>query len=143
MATPVGVFAQVSGATVKVTQTLHSDGTQTVLRSDLNEHQAEATLLDVSKKVLQRTVYTLDDQGQYLAAAIYNGNNKLLMKSTYKRDSSNRVFEQLDFTADDQLLRRLAFEYDSRGKLMRVRTFDPAGNDITPASSNSSKSRSR
>jgi len=130
---PLALLAQEGGAAVKVTSTLHSDGTQTVLKTDPDSHTAESTLLDAAQKVLQRTVYTLDDQDQFATASVYDGNGKLVFKSVYNRDDHNRLTEQLDSNAADKLLRKLTFEYDNYGKLVRVRTFDPAGNETTPA----------
>ncbi len=140
---PITLFAQDGGAPVKVTTTLHSDGTQTVLKTDPDARTAESTLLDAAQKVIQRTVYGLDDQGQFTTASVFDGNGKLVFKSVYVRDESNRLTEQLDSSADDKLLRKLKFEYDSYGKLTLVRTFDPAGNETTPIKKQSPGSRSR
>ena len=120
------------GAPIKVTTTLHSDGTQTVLKTDPDNHTAESTTMDASQKVLQRTVYAMDDQGQYLSADVFDSKDKLSFKSVFSRDSSGRVNQQLDTTPEGKPLRKLVFEYDPRGKLARVRTFDAAGNETTP-----------
>jgi len=132
---PLALNAQEAGSAVKVTTTLHSDGTQTVLKTDPDSHTAESTLLDASQKVLQRTVYALDDQGQFTNASIYDGQGKLVYKSTYTRDESNHLKEQVDTTADDKVVRKLTFEYNNLGKLVRVRSFDATGNETTPQSS--------
>jgi hypothetical protein len=130
---PMALFAQGGDAPIKVTSTVHSDGTQTVLKTDPDARTAESTLLDTAQKVVQRTVYTLDDQGQFATASIFDDKGKLLFKSTYVRDAHNQLTEQLDSSPDDKPLRKLTFEYNGYGKLIRVRTFDPAGNETTPA----------
>lgn len=129
---PSAGLAQEGGAAIKVTTTVHSDGTQTVLKTDPESHTAESRTLDASQQLVQRTVYTMNDQGQYTGASVYDAKDRLLFKSTYGRDASNRVTEQVDTTPDDKPLRKLIFEYDARGRLARVRTFDAAGNETTP-----------
>jgi len=133
------LLAQEAGSAIKVTTTLHSDGTKTVLKTDPDARTAESTLMDAADKVLQRTVYSLDEQGQFASANVFDGNGKLVFKSTYNRDSHNRLTEQLDTNAADKLLRRLTFEYDVYGKLVRVHTFDPAGNETTPERSSGAR----
>ncbi len=130
---PVASFAQGGGTAIKVTTTIHSDGTQTVLKTDPDGHTAESKTVDAAKNVIQRTVYAMDDQGLYTSASVFDGKDKLLFKSVYTRDASNRVNAQTDTTADDKPLRKQLFEYDGSGKLAAVRTFDPAGNETTPA----------
>jgi hypothetical protein len=132
-AIPLGLSAQQQGGpAIKVTTTVHSDGTQTILKTDPESHTAESRTIDASQKTLQRTVYTTDDQGQYTGASIFDSQDRLLFKSTYTRDAANRVTEQVDTTADGKPVRKLVFEYDARGRLSRVRTFDGAGNETTP-----------
>jgi len=138
---PTALLAQEGGSALKVTSTLHSDGTQTVLKTDPDARTAESTLLDAAQKVIQRTVYTLDDQGQFATANIFDGTGKLLYKSSYNRDAHSRLTEQLDSSADDKLLCKRTFEYDNYGKLIRVRTFDAAGNETTPVSKKATGSR--
>src|SRR5581483_8443158 len=88
---------------IKVTTTLHEDGSKTVTKLDPDQHTSEATTFNSADKMQQRIVYDLDDQNQATAGKVYAANGTLLLKCVYKRDSSNRVYEEDDYTPDDKL----------------------------------------
>jgi hypothetical protein len=118
--------------TVKVTTTLHEDGTSTVLTSNPSEHSAEAVTSDQGGKVRQKVIYTLDEQGQFSEGVVSGPKGEFLFKAEYKRDPANRLAEEIDYNRDGTLLRRFVYNYDANGKVTRIQAFDAAGNELNP-----------
>src|SRR5437016_5447745 len=119
--------AQEDVAAIKVTTTLHDDGSKTVTKLDPDQHTSEATTYDGANKLKQRIVYELDDQNQPASGTVYAANGDVVLKSVYKRDAANRISEEIDYTPDDKLLRRFVYEFGSNGKVTRIRAFDANG----------------
>ncbi len=115
---------------IKVTTTLHEDGSKTVTKLDPDQHTSEATTFNSADKMQQRIVYDLDDQNQATAGKVYAANGTLLLKCVYKRDSSNRVYEEDDYTPDDKLARRFVYEFGPNGKVAHIRAFDGDGTEL-------------
>lgn len=135
LATGSLVCAQNSGETpIKVTTTIHPDGTRTVLRTDPDQHTSESTTYGPKDKVLQRVVYALDDQNQPVTGSAYSLDGKVISKVVFKRNASNQVSEQSEYTPDDRLMRRLVYEYGSGGRVTKIRAYDAQGNELQPAS---------
>src|SRR3954464_7682874 len=95
-----GAFAQ-GGSPIKVTTTLHPDGTKTVMQTDPDNRTAEATTLTSNDKLIQKVVYKLDEQNQPESGTVFDAKGRAAFKSVYKRDGAGRVAEQFDYTPDD------------------------------------------
>lgn len=115
---------------IRVTETLHSDGTRTVMKSDPDNHSAESTTYDAANKLKQRVVFTLDEQGQAVAGVAYSPKGVFLYKTTYKHDASNHVTEVDTYTKEDKLLSRTVYKYDATGRVSGVDTYDMNGNRV-------------
>lgn len=116
--------------TIRVTTTIHTDGTKTVMQSDPEKRIAESSNYDHANKLTQKTVFDLDDQGQAVGGSVYSAKGVLTGKMQYKRDAMNRVSEVLTFTPDDKLLLRAVYSYDAGNRVVKIDTFDAAGNVV-------------
>ncbi|MDP9291308.1 MAG: hypothetical protein M3O82_02965 [Verrucomicrobiota bacterium] len=118
---------------VKVTTTLHDDGSRTEMVTDPDQHTSEAKTLNAAGKLLQRIVYTLDEENQPAEGTIYSPAGAVLFKALYKRDPANRLSEEVDSTAAGAMIRRFVYEYDGNGKVSRIRAYDANGIEMTPS----------
>lgn len=133
-------------APLKVTSTIHGDGSRTDMQVDSDAHTAVSTLLDAAGKVRQTANYQLDDTENPISGSVFDRAGKLLFRSTYKRDSQNRVTEESDFAPTGPLLRRITYDYSADGKLAGIHTYDANGHEIlpkTPATKDAKKSPPR
>jgi hypothetical protein len=109
---------------------IHDDGSKTVTVSDPDKHSSEATTYDAANKLIERVVYTLDDNNLPVSGIVYGRDNNPAFKTAYKHDDSNRISEEDDYTLDDQLIRRFTYEFGADGKLLRVHAYDSQGNEL-------------
>lgn len=109
---------------------IHADGTRTVTVTNPDTKSSEADTYDARGRLMEKVVYTLDDNNQPATGTVYDARNQPAFKAVYKRDDFSRMSEEDDYTMDDQLLRRFTYEYDGAGKLLRVRAFDSNGNEM-------------
>jgi hypothetical protein len=137
------VIAQDAGTPLKVTTTLHGDGTKTVMKTDPDERTAEATTYDAADRVRQRVVYVLDEQNQPASGIVYDAKGRAAFKSTYKRDGANRIIEQIDYTPADKLVRRMFFEYGANNKVTNVRVIDANGVEVQSKNASGTGSRGK
>jgi antitoxin component YwqK of YwqJK toxin-antitoxin module len=127
-------FAQAQPGTIRVTSTLHSDGTRTDMQTNADEHTAESKTYNQAGKLMQRIVFKLDDQGIAVTASLYSAKNVLVSKAEYKHDGMNRVTEVLAYTPYDKLISRQVYHYDGKGKVTGIDAYDAAGNLIKSTS---------
>jgi hypothetical protein len=130
---PIGLQAQDSGEpdnSIHAVTTLHEDGTKTETITDPDKHTTEATTYNAANKMIERIVYTLDDQNQAVTGVVYSAANKPVFKAEYKHDDSGRISEEDDYTMADQLIRRFVYEFGPNGKVIRIRGYDAQGNEM-------------
>lgn len=124
--------------TIRVTTTLHADGTRTVMQTDPEKHAAECSDYDHANKLLKKIVFDLDEQGQTIGGAVFSSKGVLVAKMQYKRDAMNRVSEVTTYTPDDRLTGRLVYHYDSNNRVVKIDAFDANGNAIKSGASGTS-----
>jgi hypothetical protein len=127
------LHAQDAPGVIKLTTTIHPDGTKTVMQSDPEAHTAQSSTYDASNKLLTKTVFNLDDQGQTTGASVFSGKGALVYNLKYKIDGNGRVSEVQTFSAKDVLISRQVYSYDSAGKVLRILSYDANGNEIRGA----------
>lgn len=128
---------------IRVTETVHGDGTKTVMKSDPDNHTAESLTLNQADKVLIRIVFQLDDKGDSVSGIAYSAKGAVLYKVVYKRDEYNRVCEVDAYSAADKLLSRAVYRYDAKGKVAGLDVYDANGNPISgPVSKGASRRNS-
>lgn len=133
---------------IKVTTTVHGDLSYTNMQINPDTKTAEGTTYNQAKKLIQRVVYTLDEQNEPAEGVVYNAAGNVVMKSKYVRDPANRISEEINYTPAGAVVRRLLYKYDGKGRVSGIQAFDGAGNPIqTPgakgASGKKTKRRSR
>lgn len=112
---------------IRVTTTLHEDGTKTVTQMNPDSHTSEASTYDARDHLRQKIVYALNERNQPESGVVYTPDNKPVFKAAYTRDNLDRVTEEADYTMADQLIRRFVYEFGADGKVSRIRAFDANG----------------
>lgn len=123
-------LAQDDTPAIKVTTTLHDDGSRTVIKLDAGQHTSDSTTYTAGDKVQQRIVYVLDEENQPVSGKVYAANGAVVFTSVYQHDGQNRITEEADYTPAGQLMRRFVYEFGSTGKVSRIRAFDAQGNEL-------------
>ena len=124
---------------IKVTITKNKDQTYSTMKTDVDNHSAEETKCDASGRVIETTVFVLDDTGKALGGFIYDPKGDkpkgiLRQKTRYKWDESNRVSDIYYFSVSDKLLSHEVYRYGADGGVTKIDTYDPAGNLISSTS---------
>src|SRR5215467_8394815 len=94
-------FGQASTESVRVTMSMHPDGSRTVYNFDNAQHTAVAT--------------TTGPDG------------RVRLKSRYKYDDAGHILEEAQAAADGTLLHKIVYSYDSAGKQTGYSVFDASG----------------
>ncbi|HWB60505.1 MAG TPA: hypothetical protein VG733_13500 [Chthoniobacteraceae bacterium] len=119
-------------APVKVTITRYKDKSYTATKTDPDSHTAETSKYDAAGKLMQTTVFTLDDVGRAIAGFVYapqgtNPKGMLRYKCRYVYDTANRVSEVDNYSVSDQLISKQVYHYKADGTADRVDNYDPSG----------------
>ena len=118
---------QASGGAVRVTVSMHPDGSRTVYNFDNAEHKAVATTTGQDGKVRETIRYVLDDTGRFSSAEVSGADGRVRLKSRYKYDDAGRILEEAQSTPDGTLLHKIVYSYDSSGKQTGYSVFDASG----------------
>jgi len=120
-------FGQALGDAVRVTVSMHPDGSRTVYNFDNAQHTAVATTTDADGKVRQTIRYELDNAGRFSSGEISGPDGLIRLKSRYKYDDAGRILEEVQSAADGTLLHKIVYSYDSSGKQTGYSVFDASG----------------
>ena len=112
---------------VRVTVSMHPDGSRTVYKFDNAEHKAVATTTDPDGKLRETIRYQLDEAGRFSSGEISGSDGRLRFKSRYKYDNAGRLLEETQSAADDTLLHKIVYSYDASGKQTGYSVFDASG----------------
>ena len=118
---------QAQSDAVRVTVSMHPDGSRTVYNFDNAQHKAVATTTDVDGKLRQTIRYELDDAGRFSSAEISGPDGRLRLKSHYKYDDAGRILEETQSAADGTLQHKIVYNYDLSGKQTGYSVFDASG----------------
>src|SRR5207248_4352417 len=91
---------QAGGDAVRVTVSMHPDGSRTVYNFDPPQHKAVATTTDQEGKVRETIRYELDDAGRFSSAQISGSDGRVRLKSRYKYDDADRLMEEAQSAPD-------------------------------------------
>ena len=122
---------QSSGDAVRVTMSMHPDGSRTIYNFDNAQHTAVATTTDPDGKVRQTIHYRLDDAGRFSSGEVSGADGRIQLKSRYKYDDAGHILEEIQTTADGTLLNKIVYSYDSSGKQTGYSVFDASGKVIS------------
>jgi hypothetical protein len=112
---------------VRVTVSMHPDGSRTVYNFDNAQHKAVATTTDPDGKLRETIRYELDDAGRFSSAEISGPDGRLRLKSRYKYDDGGRILEETQSAPDGTLQHKIVYSYDASGKQTGYSVFDAAG----------------
>src|SRR5439155_24938252 len=101
---------------VRVTVSMHPDGSRTVYKFDNAQHKAVATTTDPDGKLRETIRYDLDEAGHFPSGEISGRDGRLRFKSRYKYDDAGRLFEETHSAQDCTLFNKIAYRYDTSGK---------------------------
>ncbi len=112
---------------VRVTVSMHPDGSRTVYKFDNAQHKAVATTTDPDGKVRETIRYELDDAGRFSSGEISGPDGHVRFKSRYKYDGAGRLLEETQSAEDGALLHTIVYSYDASGKQTGYSVFDASG----------------
>ena len=118
---------QAPGDAVRVTVSMHPDGSRTVYNFDNAQHKAVATTNGQDGKLRETIHYELDDAGRFASAEISGPDNRVRLKSRYKYDDAGRILEEAQSAPDGTLQHKIVYSYDSSGKQTGYSIFDASG----------------
>src|SRR5215831_16863559 len=98
---------------VRVTVSMHPDGSRTVYNFDNAQHRAVATTTDPDGKVRQTIRYQLDNAGRFSTGEVSGPDGRIRLKSRYKYDEAGRILEEAQSAPDGTLLHKIVYSYDS------------------------------
>jgi hypothetical protein len=112
---------------VRVTMSMHPDGSRTVYKFDNAQHKAVATTTDPDGKLRETIRYELDDAGRFSSGEISGPDGRLRFKSRYKYDDAGHLLEETQSAEDGTLLHKIVYSYDAAGKQTGYSVFDTSG----------------
>jgi hypothetical protein len=118
---------QTRSEAVRVTVSMHPDGSRTVYKFDNAEHKAVATTTDADGKVRETIRYELDEAGRFSSGEISGPDGRLRFKSRYKYGDAGRLLEETQSSGDGALLHKIVYSYDASGKQTGYSVFDASG----------------
>ena len=121
------VFGQASGDAVRVTMSMHPDGSRTVYNFDNAQHTAVSTTTDADGKLRETIRYQLDNAGRFSSGEVLGPDGRIRLKSHYKYDDAGRILEETQSGADGTFQHKIAYSYDPSGKQTGYSVFDASG----------------
>src|SRR5437868_9954478 len=118
---------QAPGDAVRVTVSMHPDGSRTVYNFDNAQHKAVATTTGQDGKVRETIRYVLDDAGRFSSAEVSGPDGRVRLKSRYKYNDAGHILEEAQSAPDGTLLHKILYSYDSSGKQTGYSVFDASG----------------
>jgi hypothetical protein len=122
---------QAPGDAVRVTMSMHPDGSHTVYNFDNSQHTAIATTTDPDGKVRQTIRYQLDNAGRFSSGEVSGPDGRIRLKSRYKYDDAGHILEEIQSAPDGTLLNKIVYSYDSSEKQTGYSVFDASGKLIS------------
>src|SRR5439155_3574781 len=78
---------------VRVTVSMHPDGSRTVYKFDNAQHKAVATTTDPDGKLRETIRYEMDEAGRFSSGEICGADGRLRFAGSYKSDDGGSLFE--------------------------------------------------
>ena len=122
---------QTPADSVRVTMSMHPDGSRTVYNFDNAQHTAMATTTDADGKVRQTIRYQLDNAGHFSTGEVSGPDGRVRLKSPYKYDDAGHILEEAQSPADGTILNKIVYSYNSAGKQTGYSVFDASGKLIS------------
>jgi hypothetical protein len=120
-------FGQAPSDAVRVTMSMHPDGSRTVYNFDNAQHTAVSTTTDPDGKVRQTIRYQLDNANRFSTGEISGPDGRVRLKCRYNYDDAGHILEEAQSAADGTLMHKIVYSYDSAGKQTGYSVFDASG----------------
>src|SRR5207249_11936882 len=91
---------QAGSDAVRVTVSMHPDGSRTAYKFDNAQHKAVATTTDPDGKLRETIRYELDDAGRFSSAEISGPDGRIRLRTRYKYDDAGRILGETQSAAD-------------------------------------------
>ena len=127
MCVAASAFGQASTDAVRVTMSMHPDGSRTVYNFDNAQHTAVSTTTDPDGKVRQTIRYQLDNAGRFSTGEVSGPDGRVKLKSRYKYDDGGHILEEAQSAANGTPLNKIVYSYDPAGKQTGYSVFDASG----------------
>ena len=112
---------------IRVTVSMHSDGSRTIYHFDQVNHKATATSTSSDGKPRGKTVYELDDAGRFINGEIYGANGDFRFKALYKYDDAGHLIQETQLAKDGSVMHKLVYTYDESGQQSGYTIYDADG----------------
>jgi hypothetical protein len=112
---------------LRVTVSMHPDGSRTVYKFDNAQHKGVATTIDPDGKLRETIRYELDDSGRFSSGEISGPDGRFRFKSRYRYDDAGHLLEETQSAEDGTLLHKIVYGYDASGKQTGYSVFDASG----------------
>ncbi len=112
---------------VRVTVSMHPDGSRTVYKFDGAQHKAVATTTGEDGKLRETIRYELDEAGRFSSGEISGPDGRFRLKTRYKYDDAGRLQEETQSAEDGTVLHKIVYSYDASGKQTGYSIFDASG----------------
>src|SRR5213593_3714794 len=104
---------QTQGDAVRVTVSMHPDGSRTVYKFHNAQHKAVATTTDPDGKLRETIRYERGEAGRFSSGEISGPGGRLRFKSRYKYDDGGRLLEETQSSENGTLLHKIVYSYDA------------------------------
>src|SRR4030095_6872998 len=113
---------------VRVTVSMHPDGSRTVYKFDNAQHNSAGRRPPDQEANPRETIrYELDEAGRFSSGEISGPDGRLRFKSRYKYDDAGRLLKETQSAQDGTLLHKIVYSYDASGKQTGYSVFDASG----------------
>jgi len=126
---------------VRATTRVLADGSKATIITDREKATATETVTDANGKVMRKTLFTLNPDGQSNGAIHYDAKNNIRYKESYKRDVTGQIAASYLYSKDDKLLGHRTFVYDGKGATTQIDDYDAAGKLIPKAPAQGTKKK--
>jgi hypothetical protein len=109
-------LGQASTDAVRVTMSMHPDGSRTVYNFDNVQHTAVSTTTDPDGKVRQTIRYQLDNAGRFSTGEVSGPDGRVRLKSRYKYDDAGRILEEAQSAANGRASEQDRLQLRSSGQ---------------------------
>ncbi len=100
---------QTSNDAVRVTVSMHPDGSRTVYKFDGAQHKAVATTTGEDGKLRETIRYELNEAGRFSSGEVSGPDGRFRLKSRYKYDDAGRLQEETQSAEDGTVLHKSVF----------------------------------
>src|SRR5213079_1979784 len=118
---------QAGSDAVRVTVSMHPDGSRTVYKFDNAQHKAVATTTGEDGKLRETIRYELDEAGRFSSGEVSGPDGRFRLKSQYKYDDAGRLQEETQSAQDGTVLHKIVYSYNASGKQTGYSIFDASG----------------